>query len=153
MSSPIEPRLLAEGEDLWTLIESGAFRDGRPHLPLSNRQKKLLEKKKRSEELAKTLRIQEEKQKAQLRSMQNWTPVSRVLVLLRSTCACGQVHIYPETFITPPQPLVRYEHKANGGVWEKRLDKGDSIPGDLPTSTRILEVHSDHCTSCRGDLS
>lgn len=133
-------------EDLWSLIEAGAFRKDK--LPLTNRQRNLLAKSKRSEELARTLRVQQEKEKAEVRSMLHWQPVARVIIQFNVTCACGARHYYPEVFLTPPLPLLRYKNRQTGAIWEKRAEAGEIIPSPLPTELRRLPLHSDHCALC-----
>ena len=136
-----------EAEELWAMIEKGAFRK-EGAIPLSNRQKRLKEKSKRSEELARKLAKVEKDNKAALQSMQNWQAVAKIQILFQTSCTCGQVSYFPEVFLKPAPPLLRYQHKLNKTIWEKRADQGEAIPSNLPTEVRVLPMHSTHCPHC-----
>ena len=140
-------------DDLWDMIEKGEFRKGGAANPaLSNRQKLLRSKAKRNEELARTLQKKVQEQKAEVRSMLNWLPEARVIVIFEATCACGSVHQYPEIFLQAPTPLLRYRNKLNNAIWEKRAEPGELIPRGLKTEARIISMHTDHCISCKQTL-
>lgn len=145
-------------EDLWTLMTSGAFKPGGSENPKpSKRQKELRRKERRAEAYRRDMAEKEALLHKAVEEMSMWAPQALVQVVFSTTCSCGETSLHPEIY---PQslvvkPLVRFKHKRDFRLWEKRIDWKDLPPG-LPREIRTLHAHSLCCPVClerKKDLS
>lgn len=139
--------MTTSGDDLWNMIQTGAFKKEKK-TPLSNAAKKKLKKQGKPQDISsieeKTKELQEYVN--QMASAQ-WEQKALVQVIYDVTCkSCGHKYNQHELHLTE-KALIHLRNKRTGAEKITRIALRDVKP-NLPRVSRILPAESITCPEC-----
>lgn len=130
--------------DLDWLLTPGAKEPGK-----TKAQKRRDEKERRRHEALEAQKKAEEALHRAAEAMALWEPQAIVRIFYQTSCSCGRRFLVPEIYpqSLPVEPLIRFQHKRTGEIWEKRCKAGNVPPG-LPLVHRELSASTPCCPEC-----